>query len=125
VRSVLAWAPSAESAASSAQAYVALAKHLAADDRDGRLVEALGFPTSAGSASDVLLAALGEAGGPGGDACLDATVAWLRQAHPEIELTAPPACPTPPAGWPNLRCPEPIVVAKSQIAPASRSDAEP
>jgi hypothetical protein len=60
---------------------------------------------TAAPATNVLIEALREVGGPGKDAGLDATLAWLRNAYPDIDLDAVPVCPPPPAGWEGLQCP--------------------
>jgi hypothetical protein len=63
-----------------------------------RIIELLKWPTTAGPATDVLLNALhqGVPGAPGKEAGLNATVAWIAETYPNVDLTSPPE--PPPSG---------------------------
>ncbi len=104
----LAWAPSRDSAAALAAAYAALLPRVPEQAFVTAVSTPIGFPMTAGPATNVLIETLREVGGPGNEAGLDATLAWLREpsqakAYPDID--AVPACPPPPAGWEGLQCP--------------------
>jgi hypothetical protein len=60
-----------------------------------KIVELLKWPTTAGPATDALLEALHERvpSAPGKEAGLDATVAWVAETYPEIDLDSPPSYP--------------------------------
>jgi hypothetical protein len=59
------------------------------------IVELLKWPTTAGPATDALLEVLHDRvpGAPGKEAGLDATVAWVAQTFPDIDLDSPPTYP--------------------------------
>lgn len=105
IRSVIAWVPNTDIAAAFAAACTALLARETKQDFIAAVVTGLSFPMMAGPATDVLTEALREVGGPGKEAGLDATLAWLREAYPNIDPDAVPVCPPPPAGWEGLQCP--------------------
>jgi hypothetical protein len=59
------------------------------------IVELLKWPTTAGPATDALLEVLHERvpGAPGREAGLDATIAWVAETYPDIDLDSPPTFP--------------------------------
>jgi hypothetical protein len=103
IPSVLGWAGTADEATAWASALISVLPREPPRNRIVVISEALKYPTSAGTATAVLLNGLRRIGAPGEDAGLDANLTWIRTTYPEID--APPVCPTPPPARQGLTCP--------------------
>jgi hypothetical protein len=105
IRSVLAWSTEPETSSAAAEALIALLRNKRPEPAVIGIVEALKYPTAAGDATDLLLAALQQvvAGAPGKNAGLAANLDWVKATYPTIKVDTPPSCPQP--FWPGLTCP--------------------
>jgi hypothetical protein len=95
VNALLAWASTQDKAAWCARAFIALLDRAADPDRKQKLVKAVGYPTAAGQATDILIEAIHGRRG--------ANLYWLAQRYPDV--LRPPGCPQPPQSDPDLKCP--------------------
>lgn len=105
--SSLAWAATEGEAADWARALVGLLPRAKPQDETRELILAIVYPTSAGSASEVVLEAIRarHSDAPAKEAGVAASLAWIAETYPD--LVRRPICPPPPqpTSLSGLKCP--------------------